>query len=311
MCKELCTTINLIWLTSLIIVAQPVSQPVAAIQTRTIQSLLNAEPSPSSFELRNGLIFVKASVGNRYGHYILDTGAPHLILNQTPLRPNRQGISAGQSLAVQEVTIADFWWGHQYQSNLSALLIDLSYLEPSMSICVEGIIGFDQLKDWEIFIDYASKRILKQPAGVHPIYTQQDPIVRVPIHFIEHLPVVRIELEGKFFNFVIDTGAGENILTPTVFRHLPEEFILDQVSHEVRGLDQKVRRVQKYQIVGLELDSHILPRLSFAKLPLADLRELTGKPIHGILGYPFLRQFLASINYPEASLTLWEANIAY
>ncbi len=287
--------------------SQRVPAPVASLAPTVSYAAEIAGPTNRHhFELKRRLIYVQAAIAGQKGNFLVDTGAPHLILNRKPKRPTIQGVGSGNTVPVGEVITTDFCWGPQRTPSLMVLLVDLSHFEKATGESLLGIIGFDQLQDWDVVFDYQNRQLLFYEDGTNPLYHARQPMANFSFSFAGHLPIIRLSIGRETFDFVLDTGAAGNIIDPAAFGRLSKERIVEEVQHEVQGLDQTVQRVAHYTLDGIRLGNHSLEPLSFSKLSMEHLRAVAEQPLDGILGYPFLSRFLFSIDYPRQRVVFWE-----
>jgi hypothetical protein len=99
------------------------------------------------FNRAGNLILIKGRVDSTEGNFILDTGAPGLVLNITYFRnyhstpaDDRNGISGSISNAVQ-TTVTDFSFGSKHFYQVQADLISLGHIEDTKKVKVLGLIG--------------------------------------------------------------------------------------------------------------------------------------------------------------------------
>lgn len=135
-------------------------------------SLVEVVGSTISFDLQAGLILVEADLNGQKGLYVIDTGAPGLILNQKPEGNedfNGRGITG--AMEVEEVRVGEFRLGSVRFSELRAYKIDLGHLEERLHRKVEGLIGYEVLKEMEAVLDYPARMITLLPLNRSNIIT--------------------------------------------------------------------------------------------------------------------------------------------
>lgn len=174
----------------------------------------NPSKTSVSFELVDGLIVVEASVQGQKGNFILDTGAPVVVLNQEVEKQEfelwtPQGDSPGK-----DITVDDFRFGTISKRSLDAWALDLSYLETKMNRQITGIVGNQIWDDHQLIIDYKNKLITFHLKGDDvAITTDQYHIASLPwkVHN-DHLRVIQLEINGRYRQMAFDTGAGISVL---------------------------------------------------------------------------------------------------
>ena len=84
------------------------------------------------FQKKRGLIFVKALLNGEKKNFILDTGAPSLILNSAYTEEGNLSDSldaVGGSVSTRKVQVESFDWAGIRQINFETISMDLSHLE--------------------------------------------------------------------------------------------------------------------------------------------------------------------------------------
>ena len=123
--------------------------------------ILNEYTTRIPFKLVDHLIVVEAELLNKKGNFIIDTGSETLILNSGHF-PNmyaknrKYKETSGVLEAIDysyEKQVKEFVLQNFRLENKSSDVIDLSHIEHSKKIKLLGIIGYNILKDYEIFVD--------------------------------------------------------------------------------------------------------------------------------------------------------------
>jgi hypothetical protein len=122
---------------------------------------INTSTTRIPFKIIDQLIIVEVDILNKSGNFIIDTGSESLILNSVHFRPSHKYLDDGtqkngihQSIENIKVKYLDAL--HIQNLNLKQLnadIIDLSRIEKVKKIELLGIIGYNILKDFEVFID--------------------------------------------------------------------------------------------------------------------------------------------------------------
>lgn len=261
------------------------------------------------FERVGGMLILKASMDGVSGNYILDTGAPGLIINGTPNDSDDlvEGMGIGGEVAIEAITVANFELGELTRKNLSAYRLDMGHLEQAANLSIAGLIGYEVLRDLELFIDIEEGVLLLFSAKNSPL-TQLigEPLLEMPFVLRNHLPVVKMKIGKRTLRMGFDTGAEVNLLNERLFEKLEphrEGFVY---RHRVRGLDQSISEVLSCHMNGATLEKHKLITQEYYYTDLTAIRQMHQLSIDGLLGYPFLRQYRVSINYQSERISIWE-----
>jgi len=259
------------------------------------------------FEVCRGMIVVKASLNGQPGSFIVDTGAPLMVINKAPEpEAQQEARSFASAIAYAPEIIDRFQWAEMAFQNLDALALDISHLETSTQRPLSGMVGYNALHHYEVLFDYRQNRMALYDARRNVLHRTASPVLEVPFELQDHLPVVTIRAGGHKLAFGIDTGAGINLIDLRWLGQLPAGMLELQQEEQVRGMDQQMQTAPAGLISGLELDEFPLDaQMGFLFTDLQHLRANTGLKIDGLLGFPFLKNLVFSINYPKRKLYIW------
>ena len=153
-----------------------------------------------SFELRNGHIVLDAAIGGHSATLIVDTGSGLGSLDTT--FAERIGILADEDSAIREVhgtgkvpatlaTVPHLRVGPLEYRDRKVLLLPLAAISRASGYQVDGILGWDFLKDYVVRIDFAARTMtLFDPAG----WTYQGDGAEVPVSLQYRIPIVDVPL---------------------------------------------------------------------------------------------------------------------
>jgi hypothetical protein len=192
------------------------------------------------FTRAGNLIIVKAKVDTTEGNFILDTGAPNLVLNITyfrdyPITQNHdeeQTSIAGSTLTTSKTMVKAFNFGTLDYSNLDADLTNLGHIENAKGLKVLGLLGLELFKQCEMIIDYEQSLIYLHRIGKkeakqyqHVMLDESAAYKTLPIELNNNRMFLNTTMEGKKLKFVIDCAAESNVLDS----RLPNK-VLDNVT---------------------------------------------------------------------------------
>lgn len=132
---------------------------------------------------------------------------------------------------------------------------------------------------------------------------------KVSFEFINNVIIIPVTLNGKKLSFILDTGARNTILFGAV--NSDSLILNEKVKTKIRGLGDgdpvdaiisKNNRIKIQDIFGYGQTVYVILDDSF------DLSLKMGKPIHGIIGYELLKNFVISINYRTRKIVFNNAN---
>ncbi|MBK8492872.1 MAG: aspartyl protease family protein [Saprospirales bacterium] len=297
------------WMTmlgSLLVVLEAIAQPPIALVDVDFTTQENRnfvfQESSVGFDVRSGLILVKATLDGIPGTYVLDTGAPGLVINQLPQGESElEGRGVTGSMAVEETEVGQFRLGNVQFYQLKAYKIDLSYLEKRLLCEIDGLIGYEVLRKMEIVLDYPNQTITFLPEFASSMDVRGDAFF--PFHLVNHIPVVEAQLGKRTISLGVDTGAGANVLN----KHLGKPYqTKNSKQKQVRGVDRKIRKTTVVQapvdINGLGPEKQ---GQEYWLLDLSQLRSDLDHSIDGLLGFPFLKGGKWSIDYGAQRIYKW------
>ena len=257
------------------------------------------------FKIIEGMMLVEASRNNQVGNYIIDTGAPTLVINEEPTQSTIQGRGISQGLLTAEVEVATFDWSGIHKEKLSAFKVDISHLEAVSGEAIAGIIGYDILKEVELLMDYTNKSVQLSSVKAKDLY-QRTPIAVIPFVMQGHLPVIKVKIGKKKLRLALDTASESNILDASILKKIPSNRLTNTIEGELQGVDQKIKKVQISTISETTVKGLPFTNMKYLFTDLSHLKKESGIYIDGLLGYPFFKQGKMSINYKERKIYVWE-----
>lgn len=134
------------------------------------------------------------------------------------------------------------------------------------------------------------------------------------------VPLIRLKVRGKYYYFLIDTGANTSIIDTKFYESLPPEIkglsvqqdvhitgIGDKV--EVKDGQEKVIRQTK-QSESITLDMQFGPYkyedtifvIADLRAPFTYLERILHEPVIGLLGTDFIKKYKWNINFVDMSI---------
>jgi hypothetical protein len=259
------------------------------------------------FTLDRNLIFFHASRDGRPGSYVLDTGAPSLVLNHRgrgELRPARvTGIGAGGAVELTDHYVDRFEMGGRSVSDFRAVGVDLRTMEIRTDRRIDGFVGFELINGGELRIDYGAQRFELLPSVRHPRHAGKAPRAVLRFSLIDHLPVVRLRINGKRYAFAIDTGAGCNLIDRRLLERGMTIATGDRMN--IQGLDGQATDHPLVVLPAPDDLPAVRQELTLVSVDMSDLQTPGTPRLSGILGSAFLRDYTVGIDYRRRRLYLW------
>jgi len=157
------------------------------------------------------LIVAQGSAGNLKDlNFVLDTGASRTVLDPRVARKlhleeeSASIVVVGGNVKAASASLPSLSFGPLQKENFFVQIVDLSFIQKSLPVHVDGIIGLDVLGQSPFVIDYVSRKI---HFGAVPALPSG-----IPLHLSNGLMVVDGEVNGVAASLMLDTGAPALIL---------------------------------------------------------------------------------------------------
>ncbi|MEO1262126.1 MAG: aspartyl protease family protein [Bacteroidota bacterium] len=260
------------------------------------------------FNILNGMIIVRASIDGVPGNYVLDTGAPGVVINSKKHKKKGRysASSVGGALAIGEVKIRQFKWGIIEKKRLQGFAIDISHLESAAGIKLAGLIGYEVLKEYEVLFDYPNKLVKIYSAKEGKIFRYGEKAQEVHFTMNGHVPIIPVKVGSKKCYLGLDSGAEVNLLDESYFDSLKKSYLKNRHKEVVIGLDQKKQHVVSASLKSSHIKKMNLPEMKFLFMDLGELGAESGVRMDGLLGFPFFQKHAVSINYLEKKVYIWD-----
>lgn len=272
------------------------------------------------FTRAGNLIMVQARVDTLEGNFILDTGAPHLVLNVTYFRDypittthdeDQTGIS-GSSAGVSRTKLDSFQLGELKYEQPNADMANLGHIENSKGVKILGLIGLDLLRNCELIIDYEQNliylhRISKKEASgyQHVMLNDTSSYMIIPFDLVDSRIIVNTNMKGKKLKFVVDCAAESNVLDS----RLPNK-ILEQVTITRRvvltGANNKKVDALYGDIQSLRIGNEETGKLPVLVTNLENTCFSYAGCVDGVLGFDFLSLHKVGFNFVKRKMYIWK-----
>ena len=259
----------------------------------------------TNFELRDRLIFMEASLNGKTGKYILDTGAPMLMVNANPKNATSNISSISKSCKAEIIKVEEFNWGGTSNKSVEAIAFDMTDLEKITGEHIDGLIGQNMFSNFELYLDIANRKVQLHRAYRSKLHKNNKPSTKIPFSLHDHLPVITVKIDGKKYKFGIDTGAEVNVIDKDIAEKLPTEFFHNLVIDDLQGVDGKPQFVKTASLNNFEVKNNSYKNFKFFFVDLNHLQTETSPKLDGILGFPFFEKNAISINYKKQRLYIW------
>ncbi len=275
--------------------------------------VLSAHTVRVPFRMAGNLVLLESQIGNVKGNVLLDTGSKRLLLNSNHFQGqslSRGLLAYGQTGIVEEVAtkkVDSLGWNGFLLGKLQAHVLDLTHIEHQKRIRLIGILGFEVLEPFEVFVDYHLQQITlirldKAGNKMDSVGILETPEDSLSFNRKGHMIVLKGVSNGIRLKLGLDTGAEINILDPKVIRKVKANFEVTKRTL-LRGAGKKEIEVLAGRFYRLQV-GHIRcgPLMTLAS-KMDDLNKIVvGTSLDGILGFPFLSGKRMLINYRKRKL---------
>lgn len=272
------------------------------------------------FSRAGNLIIIRARVDTMEGNFILDTGAPGLVLNLTYFRnyagiENTDEIQGGVTGGVEadaHVKIDSLIFGGVNYYQVEAGRINLGHIENNKGIRIHGLLGMQLFKQFEMMIDYENNQlhlhyITKRDKKDYQHEWLKDTAryIETPVDFIEHKLITYVYSAGKKLSFVIDSGAESNLIDSRLPDKIMDNLLVNKRvfltgtgSRRVEALSGSMNtlKIGNYDVANLPVIVTNLEQLCFAY----------NRCLDGMLGFDFLSRQKIGFNFVKRKMYIWK-----
>ncbi|APY12566.1 hypothetical protein BWZ22_15660 [Seonamhaeicola sp. S2-3] len=288
-----------------------VINPIKFYKAETI----NKHTTRIPFKLVDHLIVVEAKLLNQKGNFIIDTGSESMILNKVHFsdlyeNQRKRQTATGVLNSVEdryEKQIKEFILHNFKLENKTSDVINLAHIEKTKKIKILGIIGYNILKDYEVFIDmYLNQITLTKVDDIgnklnKNVYLEKI-VDSLDFNLKNHTIVVNGSVNNQTLRFGIDTAAEFNQINKSVNKKVLKYFIPKKRLTLTGASNRRIEVLAgKLHRVKLSKSIYFGPMLTVLT-NLSKMNEAFGTHLDGILGYEFFAQKRVIINYKKETL---------
>lgn len=270
------------------------------------------------FNRAGNLILVKAKVDSVEGNFILDTGAPGLVLNLTYFRQyhtttveDRGGVTGAVSAALQ-TTVDSFAFGEETYYKMDADLLSFGHIEDRRRIKIIGLIGVSFFKQSELIIDYEKSLIYLRPDGGKKANGYKNEMLNdtstysiVPIDIIENKIIAYTKMAGRKLKFIIDTGAESNVLDSRLPNKVFENVVISKRTKIVGTGNREIEALYG-DLKNMQVGNQDIGSLPVLITNLENACISTVCCIDGMLGFDFLSLHKIGFNFVKHEMYIWK-----
>lgn len=258
------------------------------------------------FDLVDGKILVNARIDGTHKTFILDTGAPGLVLNKKSFK-NKTTLAKGVTgdVEISQEIVQNFEWAGIEANEAEALVLNMSHLEVAAKQDVAGLIGYDILKNAEVLFDYERRLILLTKSYKSSWHKDRKPKAVINFEMVNHLPIIKVKIGKKVLHLGLDCGAETNILEKKLLKKISKSLIVKTKKEKVIGLDKNEKNADVAWISETSIKKDVYSNMKYLFTDLSAINDSDDIHIDGLLGAPFFQSAVFSINYEKRKLYVW------
>ena len=269
----------------------------------------------TDFKLVDGIIIVEANLNNEVHNFIFDTGSPQLVLNRSVIdTTSDKNISVkgvafqGKLNDISMTKIDKFQFGLFNEENFSAIALDLPLISKEIDMEIAGLIGYNEIKDYEIVIDYENKEMygfkLDNKGEVLKKIHLGNKNRIIDFEMIQHLPIVKVsDLNRNIYDFAIDSGAAINLIDQKLQESMKHYYKKTGVD-TLRSVENQQKEIEIGEIFRMKVGNYWFENMRTTFSDLSSFSNEYDLKIDGIIGYEFLHQNKIAINYKKKKIYL-------
>lgn len=255
------------------------------------------------------LFLVEAVIDSVRGNFILDLGAPYLVLNAIYFRDYKvdftassQGMVSGAGpvkwTKVDRLDATGLRW-----TNLVADITDLGAIENQRNVKVLGLLGISLFDDFILELDIANLQLLVHRTG-STVNTDGTPLIELPFRLRNDVATVKAVINGVELNFSLDTAAEANVLDNDLPAAVYGEMRILS-SSLLRDANSGATEVLSVIIPGTVIAGRKVRNMQTLIVNLNTMRTAYERNIQGMFGYPFFSQGRTVIDFETNTLTIY------
>lgn len=270
------------------------------------------------FSRAGNLIVIQAKADTTVGNFILDTGAPNLVLNLTYFRnyastnKDAEGGGITGATATLQTNDAKFFLGPIKYYKAEADLVNLGHIENSKGIKILGLLGMQLFKQFEMIIDYEKSLIYLHLISKKERNSYKSDMLKdtstystVPIEIFEDKILTYINMAGKRLRFIVDTGAESNVLDSRLPNKIFANFIISK-RVLLNGSGAKKVEALYGEMKDMKIGDQNLSSFPVLITNLEKMCYSYDTCLDGMLGFDFLSLHKIGFNFVTNKMYIWK-----
>ncbi len=253
---------------------------------------------------------VRATLDGKQGFWLIDSGAPLLVINRkAPAIDDSRSMAVGVAGSVTGaktltgmMRVGHFEWGDQCAADLDAMTMDLSHLQRKGSdgetMPIAGLIGKRELAAFESRFDFRNQRLVlvKIDDAGRPRVPRPSTLSEVHAFSMRaHLPLFEFTIGDAKTKMMFDTGASSNLMHEK-YRHDNALRINGITQDTLAGATTDTKTITSGKVDGLRIDGQTIPPMHTAfaaSVPYPDTDGIVG--LAWVDGRPFALNYVSKV----------------
>ncbi len=266
------------------------------------------------FELVNGIILLPVKLNGEDVKFILDSGAPVLVVNSVPDTTSSQmAVAAAQGIGgsisgTGFTTVQSFAWAGGTNRDFETVSMDLSHLEQELGQPFRGLISKAELEPFETWIDYSTRKLrlykLKDNGALLEPKRLPKAGSTYKFNLSAHIACLKATVGKRKLILGLDTGAQTNLLDDDYLQDF-KPALQEVQTDTLRGADSNQSAISTGILPLTKIGKNSFPDMRYAFSDLSVMKQAYLLKIDGLLGYPFLSSRPFSLNYRKKTLRLY------
>jgi predicted aspartyl protease len=255
------------------------------------------------------LFFIEAKIDTMEGNFLVDLGAPYLVLNATYFREYEKDYSytantlATESDFVKRAKIRNLsFYGIEYK-NMEADVTDLGAIENRRGLKILGLLGVSIFREFVFDIDVKNQQLLLYK-GSTKNKTNMDVLLEAPIKIENNVILIKARSNNVLLDLSIDSGAERNILDNTLNSSVYEGMTIMGSSVITDGNGGRSEALLT-KLTQLSISDMPLENMYTLIINLEIISRAYGRQIDGMLGYPFFASGRVVIDFRRKQLVIY------